>query len=495
MKRVPHTIQEIKSLQWLDISCNRIADLEHAGLERIKGLRQVFVQNNRITNLPRSFAHMTSLKYLNISNNKFDQVPPVVCDIHSLVDLDLSFNSIQTFPVELARLVNLERLIMVGNRVKSFPPVCRKMTCLRELDCRRNSIVDLSPLSDLPNLESLFAEHNEVLALDLAVGPKLLKLVTSHNPITKFHIHPAQSGLGHYSLTSLDLSHMKLSTFADDGVALASFTSLESLKLDYNKFHALPDVICSLSQLHTLSCTNNDLHNLPEQIGLLQKLRTLSVHNNNIRAIPESLWECGSLFELNVSSNILNSWQDPPQGTSTGTITPSVSLLPTNATTTNLSPEQPPPSPNPENPPDDPARKSSAAGLSITSRTTPPLALSLQRLYLADNRLDFEIFRALAIMRELRILNLSFNDLSDLPPLHLQTFAQLQELYLSGNNLTSLPGDHVHKLTKLKVLHLNGNKLQTLPAEMRKITALETLDVGNNMLKYNIANWQFDWNW
>ena len=55
--------------------------------------------------------------------------------------------------------------------------------------------------------------------------------------------------------------------------------------------------------------------------------------------------------------------------------------------------------------------------------------------------------------------------------------------------------DEIERLVNLRVLHINGNKLQTLPAELRKIRKLLVLDVGSNALKYNIANWQFDWNW
>jgi adenylate cyclase len=95
---------------------------------------------------------------------------------------------------------------------------------------------------------------------------------------------------------------------------------------------------------------------------------------------------------------------------------------------------------------------------------------------------------------ELRTLNLSFNDLFEIPPDAL-CHQHLYELYLSGNQLTSLPADDIEKLSYLRVLAVNGNKLQTLPAEIGKLRKLLVLDVGNNLLKYNIANWPYDWNW
>lgn len=483
MKRIPRSVRQIKSLQWLDISCNRIADLDHAGLEQIPGLRQIFVQNNRLTNLPRSFSHILSLKFLNISNNKFDEIPPVICEMPNLVDLDVSFNSISILPPGIGRLIALERFIIVGNQIQKFPVEVQLMISLRELDCRRNLISDLSPLSTLPRLESLLAEYNTVNILDFVVGPKLITLNTSHNRTAKSTLRPLLPNT-RFALTTLDLSHLKLSSFDEDGAAFGAFTSLTSLKLDYNEFRSIPEIICTLEDLEILSCTNNDLHNLPETIGQLRRLRTFNVHNNNIKVVPEGIWECESLIELNMSSNSLEGWQDPATGPSSmggGALA---------ASTDDVYDF------------DNVERKGSAAGLSFTSRSAPPLANSLQRLLLADNYLGvtnraatFDIFRTLSYMRELRVLNLSFNQLNELPPLHLHGFAQLHELYLSGNNLTSLPGETIQKLLKLKVLHLNGNKLQTLPAELAKVAGLETLDVGNNQLKYNVLNWQYDWNW
>ncbi|KAJ2520032.1 cysteinyl-tRNA synthetase, partial [Coemansia sp. RSA 1937] len=37
--------------------------------------------------------------------------------------------------------------------------------------------------------------------------------------------------------------------------------------------------------------------------------------------------------------------------------------------------------------------------------------------------------------------------------------------------------------------------LQTLPSWLAKIHGLTVLDVGSNVLKYNITNWPYDWNW
>ncbi|KAG8696571.1 cysteinyl-tRNA synthetase, partial [Ceratobasidium sp. 394] len=230
----------------------------------------------------------------------------------------------------------------------------------------------------------------------------------------------------------------------------------------------LPASLGTLTSLTVLSCTNNELAGLPDSIGALQKLNRLNIRNNNVREVPVGIWYCEALQEINCSSNLLQLWPDPPV-------------------------------PNGE-------RKGSGAGLpdsgagastgtSNAAARPLPLALSLQRLLLADNQLLDDVFHPLAVLRDLRVLNLSFNQISEMPSFRLQTFAQLEELYLSGNRLTSFPADDLERLQKLNVLFLNANKLQTLPAELRKVKKLTSLDVGSNVLKYNMANYPFDWNW
>jgi len=468
IKKVPQSVRQIHSLHSLDISCNRIIDVDSAGLDKIPELRDIRVQNNRLYSLPQYFAAMSSLKYLNISNNKFEQFPDVLCRMKSLVDLDVSFNLISVFPPQMGQLVHLERLIIVGNRISQFPREVEGLISLQELDCRRNLITDLSPVFRVPKLEILRVENNNVHEIELAAGSYLKRLIVSGNDrLISFKVPSELNDSMPYLLTILDLSRCMISSL--DDLALSQLKTLTSLKFDHNQIRSIPDAVCQLPALTHLSGSNNSLDGLPTAIGQLASLQSLHVHNNNIKAIPSSIWQCQDLVEFNASSNLISIWHD---------------FTPESVITVQI-PEA--------------ERKPSTAGLptttGMTAWTGPPLALSLQRLYLADNRLSDDIFQSLSVMKELRILNLSFNDIYELPPLRLQMFAQLCELYVSGNKLTSLPGEDLSRLNKLKVLFLNANKLQTLPTELRKVTTLESLDVGNNQLKYNIANWQFDWNW
>lgn len=474
IKRVPASLRHSTSLYRLDLSCNRIEDLNEAGLDQIPKLATLNLQNNRMEKLPWYFPRLEVLKHLNISNNKFHDLPLVVCNMESLVDLDISFNTISSLPEQIGKLTLLDRLIMVGNRVSKFPDECSGLVNLRDLDCRRNSISDISVICMLPKIKILRADYNVINTLDLAMGPSLNTLEASHNDITRITLvsNPAlQATISPYALTSLDISHAKLSSL--DEFALGQLSSLETLKLDHNSFRVIPESLGDLSQLKHLSCSDNALDALPGTIGRLQRLETLDAHNNSLLALPQSMWNCASLTLVNVTSNQIREIKGPSL-----TSTQAVDIDPFGMIIGG-------------------DRKPSAVGsiMSQSSRILPPVVHSLQRFYAGENNLTEDTIHHLTMLKELRVLNLSFNAIQEIPPSFFKNFSELQELYLSGNLLTSLPAEDLPGLTQLSVLLLNGNKLQTLPHELGKIQTLSVLDVGSNILRYNINNFQFDWNW
>ncbi|SCV70117.1 BQ2448_1511 [Microbotryum intermedium] len=469
IKRIPQAVKECYSLTRLDISNNHIVDLEHIALEEVGELMSLKCHNNRLWTLPDYFARFTQLKYLNLSNNRFDSIPAVVTEISSLVELDISFNTVSAVPPEIGQLKNLERLVLLANTINTLPTTLTNLVHLKELDCRRNFIADLSPIASVAQLEVLRCEHNQASALD-ATWSQMRILSASNNSLTRFGL----AGTGR-SLTSLNLSFAKLSTLATD--MFDHLGSVETLIFDSNQLRVLPDGIGGLSNLVHLSIKNNLLGLLPDNLGRLQRLQTLQVSGNNLQTLPSSIWMCGQLTSLNASSNLMHDFPDPPLSVATATqamLTPEGGLEELEA------------------------RKGSTASKAPSTssgRIASPLALSLQKLYLGDNTLGDDVFAPISLMTELRVLNVSHNDILEIPPSSLFKLQQLEELYLSGNKMTSLPPDDLERLHNLKLLYLNGNKLQTLPAELGKIKKLFALDVGNNALKYNVVNWPYDWNW
>lgn len=471
LKRIPQSVRHSETLTHLDVSNNRIPELGHIALDNVPELFSFKVQNNRLYELPSYFARLRTLRYLNVSNNRFEVFPTIICEMSSLVDLDISFNAMTSLPSEIGKLTNLERLVLVGNSIEVLPETMSDLASLQTIDLRRNLISEVASLFDLPKLQVVQCEHNSIKYFEATFGEHLRNLEVGHNPLSKVKISaPAPS-----ALTSLDLSFANMAKLDED--LFAQLPSLTDLNLDRNQFVVLPETLGELSSLVVLSCTNNLLATLPDSIGKLTKLRRLNVHNNNLKSLPGRIWHCGSLASINVSSNLLESFPSPPLSTDPNGASGETTV-----------------------PNGDPARKGSAASVPVapptpSGRLPPPLAASLKKLRLGDNRLTDDVFSGLSLLSELEELNLSFNEIYEIPNMSLSKNAQLRELYLSGNNLSSIPTDDLDYLQELRIIHLNGNKLQTLPAELGRMRKLVNLDVGNNSLKYNIANWHYDWNW
>ncbi|KAG1736282.1 hypothetical protein EDD22DRAFT_959779 [Suillus occidentalis] len=121
---------------------------------------------------------------------------------------------------------------------------------------------------------------------------------------------PAMLHLRQHTITLLDVSYAKLSSL--DALDFSQLPALQALKLDHNELRTLPDSLGELSHLIQLSCCDNKLVSFPSTIGLLQRLKTLDAHNNSLTELPVSLWNCASLININVTSNLLASWHDPP---------------------------------------------------------------------------------------------------------------------------------------------------------------------------------------
>ncbi|KAK3382340.1 phosphatase 2C-domain-containing protein [Lasiosphaeria ovina] len=540
-RKLPMSLSRASKLTYLDVSNNRLEQLENAELGSLTGLLKLNMANNRLNHLPPYFGAYRSLRTLNISSNFLDKFPAFLCELESLVDLDLSFNLIGSFPESIGKLRSLEKLVITNNRLSgSLPQSVKNLSSLRELDIKFNAITGIDIISELPKLEILAADHNAISQFN-GTFERIRSLKLNSNPITKFEIKSPVP-----TLKVLNLSNAQLASIDE---SFNNMLSLERLVLDKNYFVSLPNQIGNLKRLEHLSISSNSVRELPPEIGCLTELRVLDVRGNNLRKLPMEIWWAKKLETLNASSNVLENFpkpasRPPQQPAETNNLssslngksgslgllsqTPSAEELngdssrrPSQASSTLLSVG---PSPVPAGP----DRKSSlvsvygkggrktsvisrsttasSAGMmtptnssrkdsGLSQRLTSMFAGSLRNLYLADNQLDDDVFDQLILLPELRVLNLSYNDINDMPQGSIKNWPQLVELYLSGNELTSLPVDDLEEYSLLQTLHINNNKFTNLPADISRAKKLAVLDCGSNYLKYNIANVPYDWNW
>jgi adenylate cyclase len=532
-RKLPPSLSLASRLTTLDISNNRLQQLEHAELHRLQSLQGLRLANNKLTQLPSSFGEYRALRSLNLSSNSLTEFPDFLCEVRTLVDLDISFNSISSLP-KIGQLTCLDRLWATNNKLSgSFPPSLSNLVNLREIDVRFNALDSMDVMSQLPRLETLLISHNSISAFEGAF-PRIRVLHMSHNPVTRFGFTAPVP-----TLSMLNLSSAKLAQLPDD--LFQKTPSLTKLILDKNHFTSISSSIGRLYKLEYLSVARNSLDELPAEIGRLLELRYLDARENNLSKLPSEIWHARKLETLNASANILNAFPKPgaplpyigevpfvdgnaslptpglgpsPSYEELGKLENFANRRPSQASAGYLSSGTPPATSQRKNSMasgymSSGTRKASVASRATTEGSSTPIrkdsnlanrlattfAGSLRHLFLADNRLSDDVFDELAMLPELRIVNLSYNLIYDIPPRTIRRWQHLAELYLSGNDLTSLPAEDLEEVNTLNVLHINSNKFQVLPAELGKVQKLAILDVGSNSLKYNVSNWPYDWNW
>ena len=233
----------------------------------------------------------------------------------------------------------------------------------------------------------------------------------------------------HFSQVLLNLKVINMSACKLAGLPNDFFNhvpNVHTIILDRNQLISLPESINSTAWLEYLSVASNSLNEVALNFSRLVNLKRLDLHGNNLKTIPSEIWQSPSLASLNLSSNFLIEFPDPP-----------------------------------------------------TSFEALPLALSLSELYLADNRFKTESLYNLSGLTNLTILNLSCNEIVDLEE-NLNEMHRLVEFYVSDNEITSLP-DEIDKWTNLRILHLNGNRFMSLSFDLCRNQQLEVLDVSGTI--------------
>ncbi|SCU82820.1 LAME_0C03004g1_1 [Lachancea meyersii CBS 8951] len=428
--RFPPNITEAHKLVSLDLERNLIRRIPPS-ISNLGELTILNLQCNALDRLPMGFAELKNLRLLDISSNNFAKFPEVITSCTNLLQIDLSYNKIQTIPSSVNQLTKLAKMNVAQNKLTDVSEMS-KLVNLRTLNLKYNRLTTLK--LNNPNLQNLSLSNNRISVFEDKLS-RLKTLEIQENPITSI----AHEGEYLVNLVALSLNKAKLASLPSE--LLSKLPRLEKLEVNENNLTQIPPEISKLTKLVYFSAARNKLESIPEEICELKSLKTLDIHSNNLSNLVKGLGKM-ELTYFNVSSNLLGN-----------TINIQEILL---------------------------------------NRRDSALSKSLLFLSMADNNLGNQFWTLLNMYENLKTLNLSYNNFSDLSPFMLQN---LTELYLSGNNLVSLQGDTVLRWMSLKVLMLNSNSLLSLPSELSKLTQLNVLDVGSNELKYNISNYHYDWNW
>ncbi|XP_032428894.1 podocan isoform X1 [Xiphophorus hellerii] len=305
------------SLLRLHLKSNRLEKIPAGAFEDLRNLRELYLQNNLLTNDGmdnETFSQLSNLEYLDLSNNNLSVVPMGLP--RNLVLLHLEKNAIRSIPGDaLISVRNIEYLLLHNNKLRSrsiHPMAFQGLKKLHTLHLY-NNLLERVPRGLPRRAKTLMLLHNFVSEIgrnDLSLLYTLTELNLSYNKLTntKIHrdafrklriletldlsgnaLHAIPLGLPH-SLKVLEIKNNQLSAIPYG--ALAGMQKLQKLILSDNKLKlnsAYQGAWMELSALTTLDLSGNQLTHIPSDLP--ESLEYLYLQSNRISSVPASAFE------------------------------------------------------------------------------------------------------------------------------------------------------------------------------------------------------------
>lgn len=459
----------MRTLEKLSIACNSFVTVPpEIGL--LTGLRFLDLSFNMISKLPVELESLNVLERLNVSFNPLGPtMPAVLPTIMSLIELNLDYTGIREIPPSMGDLMNLEGLQLEGNRLQApFDALYKKNPLLlvqvhnentTELDMSDCKLAALPPfIGKIRDLVSLDLRNNHLTTLPLELGQcrNLRYLELEGNPLEypfSHVIRPPYGAMAAFhlldgSIESLDLSNANLPDLPDAIVSLHRDKLLE-INLSNNVMVMLPYRMAELSALRSITVDANKLTDFPGVLCSMVTLEAIQLAGNEITEIPEAIGALTALTSLVLDSNQITKLPE-----AIGKLRRlEVLSVPNNKI------EWLPFIGELEN----------LRMLDISCndlKDLPPAIGSLERLEFLDARINqfSELPEELGNCEALRLLSLSNNQLGRLPE-SLGSLRRLNVLRLGANGLTRLPYS-LCLLNELEEIQLVGNPLPTVPSEL-----------------------------
>ncbi|XP_060073754.1 PH domain leucine-rich repeat-containing protein phosphatase 2-like [Ylistrum balloti] len=441
------------------------------------------LSNCHLEFLPETVFINEDLRILNLRHNALKE-RPIEEDIYTIGWLD-----------DLPRFSNLRSLNLADNDLQCFPIAVCKMRTLTELNVASNKITEIpSEISDLSNLQMLHAHNNHLTFLPESMGEmrslKVIVLAFNHFTTVPDILLDSHQAFFHQHLDSVIMAGNRVERLPHE--ILSKMRHVKKIDLRMNcltllpsetaKFHMLENVthldvrdnhipdldVRSLKALEYLNCERNAMHtlqingmSLKNLFASKNELQTFSINpkpewlvnleiaRNKLMVLPPWVSECFFLVKLDASHNKLQK-------------------LP-NKLFVN-------------------AQKLKILMLGHNCLSELPLEMestAIEELHLQCNDLAVLPQQLLCRASRLRYLNVTMNQLEDMPPFpHTDGVNRMQELFMSGNNLGNAALPFACTFPRLKVLHIAHNNITDLHSrDINRLEVLQELNISGNLLR------------
>ncbi|XP_070580942.1 toll-like receptor 3 [Ptychodera flava] len=304
------------SLSVLDLSYNRITDIENGTFLSVKSIKTVNVSASfkgdlsdlvRKLSTPLKGKSIYQLILRNLNLQGIDAGMFAGFESEELGHLDLSFNNITTL-IDKSSFVGLDKLrylVLDNNNLHHFDGgALVELKSLHSLSLNDNALSVLarntfSSISSLP-LKYLYIRNNKITSIEPGACTGLANLLNLNLYNNQIHQRlSADNFEGLRGLERLDLGHNKASLNAK---AFDNLKNLTHLYLNLNGMTSInvrPSPFRRLTSLKTLDLSNNNMNSLAEDtLANLFLLETLYLQHNNLAGLWKESHPGGPLMML-----------------------------------------------------------------------------------------------------------------------------------------------------------------------------------------------------
>uniref|UniRef100_A0A673YS44 Erbb2 interacting protein n=1 Tax=Salmo trutta TaxID=8032 RepID=A0A673YS44_SALTR len=204
-------------------------------LEQLTGIKELWMDGNRLTFLPGRLGTLKQLSYLDVSKNNLEMVDEQICGCESLQDLLLSNNALTQLPGSIGSLKKLTALKVDENQLMYLPDSVGGLAALDELDCSFNEIEALpSSIGQCVSIRTFAADHNFLTQLPPEMG---------------------------------------------------SWKNATVLFLHSNKLESLPEEMGDMTKLKVINLSDNKLRNLPYSFTKLNQMTAMWLSENQSKPL------------------------------------------------------------------------------------------------------------------------------------------------------------------------------------------------------------------
>ncbi|XP_023128625.2 toll-like receptor 13 [Amphiprion ocellaris] len=445
---------------------SRVSTLDISGLQMALGDMKTLLQrvNSSLTSLRMNAMKYNLAKLINMSCTiptlsslqlRYNKLKIVSSDLFKLcvnvTELDLTKSNIKAIDDNAFKsLRSLKILTLSSNRLPSVPAATRNLPALLELDLSNNNISSLQchDFADQTKLRQLNLYRNSIPDLKDCLFKDLTQLQVLK--LQSSHIRKLNGAFKRYlpNLTQLNLYGNELT--AIKGGVFKSLRSLQNLSLHQNKITTLEkDSFVGLTNLTRIQLQSNNINKQQldkDVFNTLINLRRLDLENNNIKyessfaLLNPPFSKLSRLEELSIPAQHYRNKH----------------LLPRNF----------------------------LQGLT-----------NLLLFKVRNNQLVYLHKDTFSYTPKLQTLDISSNDLTDLPPELFFPIQNLKSLYISRASLHSLDIFIGANLTNLEFLQARNNLFSVIRKEtIESLPALVYLDLQSNSFTCDCDNaWFLQW--